>query len=1172
MKRVLLFLLFIICYIGTVDAQTPNTTLTGTVTANNQLFTGTLWLSLSQPGIVVGTNGCGGPLYVLPNVQIPILVNNGVMQGTPKVWGADCLNPGQVPGNPLSGIPYNVKFTDQSGNTLVTDQWIIAGTSFNVGTAASVLHNTGVNYVAVPGAPGPNCANTSPPGQCNLTSIFTAPSILASSIGGVYHPNGCGSSSPAAWCPVGGNQDMGAWTNAAIANAPLLLPSIVECDPSQIYSIITPIVIDRPVTFRNCIVKPQNNTAATVPGVWGAARTTGTLNVTAGSLSATVSGVTGPALTAGMNIGGIGLPAENVVASVAGGNITLALNPGISFTGMVQGSPPTATVCAVNPGKGLVGGNVLGVTSNSAGIPGGTTISSVSDVPATCSWGAGLGGRQLTLSQNATVTSQYPIAFNVSGSWSTKFYAQMSVPVVSLVRNPNALTMPTGQNTGAALYNITIVDQSNNGLGRGLTGVTGFQIYGHDHERYDNLQCNSIVGTCFLFGGYNVNSSALTDHYTFVRESTLSGIYAWSTGDYLTGQAAMAIAGSPNQNSLGADETNDLGFSGANLVFSDGEALDITTYDQQHQNTTGTNKPRNLTFGNDFHIEAGVNAVANIAPPTPAIHCQYAVGYDYQGTLGIAGSGYALIQNDTCYNARVHDSDIANNGHTYSFTGTVAASTNTITVPIVTTTITTSAGSYSAVLGTGVGTINGQVITSANVPANTVITAGGGTTSITMSQPATASGTSTAATITFPIDASSKWDDLGGYIVDGVGCTSGSPCYFYLQWPNGVACTSSSCILTMTSNYPGSQTSATITLGYGSFQIANMGIQPSYDYYFGNTYTPTGGAAGKWTAFDEALIGLGSNSLGVLVGTQPICLTNEWLGYFGGCSGNSAIFGANVGFGGKLSPGFPIDVHGDINSDAVYRLSGTGALLKSGSDTQLRASGGIQFEVGGTILGGGFAAQGMPYVAIGTSITSASTIAPTLGEHHVTGTATINTITVPTGCPISNAGCFVTLIPDGAFVLGTSGNINLSSTVTATVGRPITLWHDPGTGKWSPSPTATATNAYRTLSGWDGASATGSFNFQPYNPSAAITITRITARVTTQAVGCSTAPQICFGQASTPGSSACVNVANSTSTVDAAPTGTLTFASGTVWWAQHAAGSGCGTNPTIGNVTVEYTQ
>ncbi len=82
---------------------------------------------------------------------------------------------------------------------------------------------------------------------------------------------------------------------------------------------------------------------------------------------------------------------------------------------------------------------------------------------------------------------------------------------------------------------------------------------------------------------------------------------------------------------------------------------------------------------------------------------------------------------------------------------------------------------------------------------------------------------------------------------------------------------------------------------------------------------------------------------------------------------------------------------------------------------------------------------------LGSPLASATTIAPNRGIHHVTGTTTIQNITIPWDG--FSGSCF--LVADGAWSLGTSGNIN--SAVTAAAGNVILLTYDLTNQKWYPS-------------------------------------------------------------------------------------------------------------------------
>jgi hypothetical protein len=92
------------------------------------------------------------------------------------------------------------------------------------------------------------------------------------------------------------------------------------------------------------------------------------------------------------------------------------------------------------------------------------------------------------------------------------------------------------------------------------------------------------------------------------------------------------------------------------------------------------------------------------------------------------------------------------------------------------------------------------------------------------------------------------------------------------------------------------------------------------------------------------------------------------------------------------------------------------------------------------------------FTAIGGPLAIASnTVAPTGGMvHHVTGTAVIKTITVPTGLV---SGGKVTLIFDGSgagLTWDATDNIAVAGTST-TAASAVDFFYDPSSGKWHPS-------------------------------------------------------------------------------------------------------------------------
>ena len=84
---------------------------------------------------------------------------------------------------------------------------------------------------------------------------------------------------------------------------------------------------------------------------------------------------------------------------------------------------------------------------------------------------------------------------------------------------------------------------------------------------------------------------------------------------------------------------------------------------------------------------------------------------------------------------------------------------------------------------------------------------------------------------------------------------------------------------------------------------------------------------------------------------------------------------------------------------------------------------------------------------VAPTIASAATIAPITYITFISGTTTINTITVPS--PLSTYGGQLILIPTGLFLTGITGNIAIASTTV--VGKALIMIYDTTTAKWYPS-------------------------------------------------------------------------------------------------------------------------
>lgn len=135
-------------------------------------------------------------------------------------------------------------------------------------------------------------------------------------------------------------------------------------------------------------------------------------------------------------------------------------------------------------------------------------------------------------------------------------------------------------------------------------------------------------------------------------------------------------------------------------------------------------------------------------------------------------------------------------------------------------------------------------------------------------------------------------------------------------------------------------------------------------------------------------------------------------------------------------------VRGANNSGKAFQCSGfqlnfgTSALAYTATAASASPN---SAKIRASRLSGDFVSQ-----RVGAVLTSGVTITPTSGIHHVSGTAEIATITVPTNF---YGGC-ITLIPDGVFTTtATGGNISLAS--TGVPNKALLMCYD-GV-KWNPS-------------------------------------------------------------------------------------------------------------------------
>lgn len=146
--------------------STPKTQLTGKIyNPDGTGFTGFLYLSIEQSVAIDPGYSCGGPAQEVPSQSLVITLANGVMTsytvqgsakvtaGAPKVFGSDCTIP--------RGVPYIAKLIDPQGNTKYDTEWLITGTTQDIGTVYQAPQPVPINSVteiAGVGAPSGVCS------------------------------------------------------------------------------------------------------------------------------------------------------------------------------------------------------------------------------------------------------------------------------------------------------------------------------------------------------------------------------------------------------------------------------------------------------------------------------------------------------------------------------------------------------------------------------------------------------------------------------------------------------------------------------------------------------------------------------------------------------------------------------------------------------------------------------------------------------------------------------------------------------------------------------------------------------------------------------------------------------------------------------------------------------
>lgn len=134
MKRFIPIVMVLACAVGHAQSL-----LSGSVVnPDGSGFNGRLIFSLAQNASASTVSPCTGPKLVVPTEQVTVTVTAGALVSPPTLTSSACTIP--------VGVPYNVIAIDSNGNVDFTDQWLISGTPFNVGTAVSSGNAPTVSY------------------------------------------------------------------------------------------------------------------------------------------------------------------------------------------------------------------------------------------------------------------------------------------------------------------------------------------------------------------------------------------------------------------------------------------------------------------------------------------------------------------------------------------------------------------------------------------------------------------------------------------------------------------------------------------------------------------------------------------------------------------------------------------------------------------------------------------------------------------------------------------------------------------------------------------------------------------------------------------------------------------------------------------------------------------
>ena len=364
--------------------------------------------------------------------------------------------------------------------------------------------------------------------------------------------------------------------------------------------------------------------------------------------------------------------------------------------------------------------------------------------------------QSLTLASTPTSTGNNPTSLTVGGSWTTTLTAVKVTYVMNWLYNPNALHMNEGQMIGGRMRGVTIVDPAWPS-GRSLSGVGGVLLAGWDDIDME-LRVDNLDGPGLTVGGPGTFTWLNAQGVTDTSNHPVRESHFWAPKIRDSGDPLTRSASIEITTPPQApffDQNNQLGFVGGEVGFNYANGVVIGSYYTAQAPPSG---PRLIWFTDNFQAEGGSH-VPNQNIPAP------------------------------------FDQILIENGHQLWFSGDELANPGYGKATV-------------KCLGCDQTFVTSSLVTAAGKQITYTVSATAGSPTLTW-----VSGGNNG------FDPTGNWDGVGVTLVDGVSCTTASPCLAWLA-PSG-AVNGAGTQLTLTANTP-TVTGRSVQMSIGWGGMANF--------------------------------------------------------------------------------------------------------------------------------------------------------------------------------------------------------------------------------------------------------------------------------------------------------------------------------------------------------------